>query len=149
VGRLRLRVAMPWRGLHALQPKAYTPRTTEFTHGLGCAPNRLLDQLKPTHTNQVWVSGITYLPLANGDCASLCAYQDMASKQVMGWQVGTSMPEELVTSALQRAFWAQPPTPGLLVHSDRGGAILRQHLPAAAARPRGPALAEPARLLLR
>ena len=23
--------------------------------------------------------------------------------------------------ALQRAFWAQPPTPGLLVHSDRGG----------------------------
>ncbi|MBW3127741.1 integrase core domain-containing protein [Hymenobacter profundi] len=22
---------------------------------------------------------------------------------------------------MQRAFWAQPPTPGLLVHSDRGG----------------------------
>ena len=31
------------------------------------------------------------------------------------------MPEELVTKALQRAFWAQPPTPGLIVHSDRGG----------------------------
>jgi len=31
------------------------------------------------------------------------------------------MPEQLITSALQRAFWAQPPTPGLLVHSDRGG----------------------------
>ena len=27
--------------------------------------------------------------------------------------------EELVTTALQRAFLAQPPTPGLLVHSDR------------------------------
>ena len=31
------------------------------------------------------------------------------------------MPEELVTTALQRAFFAQPPTPHLIVHSDRGG----------------------------
>ena len=109
------------RGLHALQPKAFTPRTTDSTHGLRCAPNRLLDQPKPTQANRVWVSDITYLPLANGDWAYLCAFQDMTSKQVVGWQVGATMPEELVTSALQRAFWSQPPTPGLLVHSDRGG----------------------------
>lgn len=32
-----------------------------------------------------------------------------------------TLPEYLITKALQRAFWAQPPTPGLLVHSDRGG----------------------------
>jgi transposase InsO family protein len=121
VGRQRLRAAMRRRCLQALQPKAYTPRTTDSTHGLRCAPNRLLNQPKPTQANQVWVSDITYLPLANGDWAYLCAYQDMASKQVVGWQVGATMPEELITSALQRAFWAQPPTPGLLVHSDRGG----------------------------
>ena len=121
VGRQRLRAAMRRRGLHALQPKAFTPRTTDSTHGLRCAPNRLLDQPKPTQANWVWVSDITYLPLANGDWAYLCAFQDMASKQVVGWQVGATMPEELVTKALQRAFWSQPPTPGLLVHSDRGG----------------------------
>ena len=121
VGRQRLRTAMRRRGLHALQPKAFTPRTTDSTHGLRCAPNRLLDQPKPTQANRVWVSDITYLPLANGDWAYLCAFQDMASKQVVGWQVGATMPEELVTSALQRAFWSQPPAPGLLVHSDRGG----------------------------
>lgn len=121
VGRQRLRAAMHRRGLHALQPKAFTPRTTDSTHGLRCAPNRLLDQPKPTQANRVWVSDITYLPLANGDWAYLCAFQDMASKQVLGWQVGATMPEELVTSALQRAFWSQPPTPDLLVHSDRGG----------------------------
>ena len=72
------------RGLHALQPKAFTPRTTDSTHGLRCAPNRLLDQPKPTQANRVWVSDITYLPLANGDWAYLCAFQDMASKQVVG-----------------------------------------------------------------
>ena len=45
----------------------------------------------------------------------------MASKQVVGWHVMATMPEELITIALQRAFWAQPPTSGLPVHSDRGG----------------------------
>jgi putative transposase len=104
VGRQRLRAAMRRRGLHALQPKAFTPRTTDSTHGLRCAPNRLLNQPKPTQANQVCVSDITYLPLANGDWVYLCAYQDMVSKQVVGWHVMATMPEELITLALQRAF---------------------------------------------
>ena len=44
----------------------------------------------------------------------------MVSKQVVGWQVGAAMPEELLTKASRRAFLSQPLTPGLLVHSDRG-----------------------------
>ena len=67
VERQRLRTAMRRRDLHALQPKAFTPRTTDSTHGLRCAPNRLLNQPKPTQANQLWVSNITYLPLTNGD----------------------------------------------------------------------------------
>ena len=120
VGRQRLRTAMRRRGLRALQPKAFTPRTTDSTHGLRCAPNRLLNQPKPTQANRGWVSDITYLPLANGSWAYLCAFQDQCTKHVVGWHVGATMPEELVTTALQRAFFAHPPTPGLLVHSDRG-----------------------------
>ena len=67
------------RGLHALQPKAFPPRTTDSTHGLRCAPNRLLDQPKPTQTNRVWVSDTTYLPLANSEWTYLCAFQGIAS----------------------------------------------------------------------
>ena len=83
---------MRHRGLCALQPKAFTPGTTDSTHGLRCDPNRLLDQPRPTQAKRVWVSDITYLPLTNGDWAYLCAFQDMASKQVVGWQVGSTMP---------------------------------------------------------
>ena len=68
----------------------------------------------------MWVSDITYLPLANGNWAYLCAFQDRCTKHVVGWHVAATMPEELVTTALQRAFFAQPPTPSLVVHSDRG-----------------------------
>ncbi len=135
VGRQRLRVAMRQHGLRALQPRAYTPRTTDSTHGLRCAPNRLLDQPKPTRANQVWVSDITYLPLASGQWVYLCAFQDAFTRQVVGWRVLDTMPEELVTSALRQALLARQPALGLLVHSDRGGqycanayrALLDQH----------------------
>jgi len=43
VGRQRLRTELRRRGLRAAQPRAFTPRTTDSTHGLRCAPNRLLD----------------------------------------------------------------------------------------------------------
>ena len=104
-----------------MQPKAYAPRTTDSPHGLRCAPSRLPDQPTPTRANRVWVSDITYLPLATGSWAYWCAFQDLASQHVVGWHVMATMPEELITTALQRAFWAQPPAPDLLVHSDRGG----------------------------
>ena len=135
VGRQRLRTAMRRRGMRALQPKAFAPRTTDSTHGLRCAQNRLLYQAKPAQANRVWVSDITYLPLATGAWAYLCAFQDMASKHVVDWHVMATMPEELVTTALQSAFWAKPPTPQLVVHSDRSGqycgnaycALLHEH----------------------
>jgi putative transposase len=38
IGRQRLRAAMRQRCLQALQPKAYTPRTTDSTHGLRPQP---------------------------------------------------------------------------------------------------------------
>ena len=117
-----MRSALARRGLRArAERKAYTPRLTDSTYGLRCAPNRLLDQSKSTQANRVLVSDITYLPLANGAWVYLCAFKDVASKLVVGWHVLDMMPEPLVTTALQRAVLAQQPTPGLVVHSDRGG----------------------------
>lgn len=121
VGRPRLRTALRRRGLRALQPRAFTPRTTDSTHGLRSAPNRLLDRPRPTQPNRVWVSDSTYVPLASGTWAYLCAFQDAATRQVVGWQVVATMPEDLMTTALRRALLARRPAPGLIVHADRGG----------------------------
>ena len=121
VGRQALRAGLRRHGRQALQPKSFVPRTTDSTHGQRCAPNLLLDQPRPTQANQVWVSDITYLPLASGQWVYCCAFQDVCTKQVVGWQVRADMPEALVISALQRALLAQQPAAGLIVHSDRGG----------------------------
>ena len=84
VGHQRLRTAMRRRGLHALQLKVCTPCTTNPTHGLRCAHIRLLNQLKLTQANQMWVLDISYLPLADGTWAYLSASQKVANKNVMG-----------------------------------------------------------------
>ena len=120
VGRQALRTGLCRHHRRALQPKAFTPRTTNSTHGQRCAPNLLLYQPRPIQANRVWVSYITYLPLANGNWAYLCAFQNGCAKHVVSWQVRADMPEALVTGALQRALLAQRPAP-LIVHSDRGG----------------------------
>ncbi len=121
VGRQALRTGLRRHERQALQPKAFAPRTTDSTHGRRCAPNLLLDQPRPTQANRVWASDITYLPLANGHWAYLCAFQDRCTKHVVGGQVRADMPEALVTSALQRALLAQRTASGLMVRSDWGG----------------------------
>ena len=109
VGRQRLRTALRWLGLRALQSKSYVPRTPDSTHGQRCAPNLRLGQAPPAQANQVWVSDSTYLPLASGHWAYLCAFQDSFTRQVVGWHVMATRPEELITTALRRALLARQP----------------------------------------
>ncbi len=92
VGRQTIRTALRRQARKALQPKTFVPRTTDSTHGKRCAPNLLFDQPKSTQANRVWVSDITYLPLANGNWVYCCAFQDVCSTQVVGWQVRADMP---------------------------------------------------------
>ena len=84
VGRQRLCTALARQGLRALQPKVFTQCTTNSPHELRCTPNLLLDQPTPTQTHRVWVSGITYLPLANSEWAYRYVFQDRCTKHVMG-----------------------------------------------------------------
>jgi len=71
------------------------------THGQHYVPNLLLDKPLPTRNNQLWVIDITHLLLASGNWAYLCAFQDSFTRQVVGWHVMSTMPEELITIALR------------------------------------------------
>lgn len=48
VGRGRIRRVLAAHGLRAQQPRSFVPRTTDSAHGRRAAPNRLLDQPRPT-----------------------------------------------------------------------------------------------------
>lgn len=121
ISRHRVRMLMKAADLQAIQPKSFVPRTTDSTHRRGYWPNLLLDQPLPQAPNLVWVSDITYLPLANGEWGYLATWMDLFSRKVVGWQVGETMEDELVVRPLRRALHLRQPAVGLITHSDRGG----------------------------
>jgi transposase InsO family protein len=45
---------------------------------------------------------------------------DAYSRVVVGWSIADHMRTELVVDALQMAQWRRRPSPGTVVHSDRG-----------------------------
>ena len=120
VGRGRIRRTLAAHGLRAQQPRSFIPRTTDSDPGRWAAPNRLLNQPAPTAPDRVWVGDITYLPKQGGGWLYLATWLDRCSRQVVGWDVRESMPEDLVSEALRRALAGRQPAAGLVVHSDQG-----------------------------
>ncbi len=119
-GRRRVRRIMQAEGLRAIQPQSFVPRTTDSRHGARMSPN-LVSGLSVERPHQVFVSDITYLPLAGGRWAYLATWLDLYSRRITGWQVAEMMRAELVIGALRQAIGRRPPARGLIVHSDRGG----------------------------
>lgn len=121
IGRDFVRNVLVSNGLVAIQPRSFVPRTTNSRHTLGFSPNRLLAYGLPTGPNQVWVSDITYIMLTNGNWVYLVIWMDLWSRLIVGWYMDNNLEEELVITAFRRAVLGRQPTPGLVVHSDRGG----------------------------
>jgi len=119
----RKRVARLMRegGLVARAPRRARVCTTNSQHTDPIAPNRLGRQfdVHGVALNQVWVGDITYIPTREG-FLYLSTVLDLGSRRCIGWAMRDTMEVELVLSALRMARDARHPTPGLIVHSDRG-----------------------------
>jgi len=136
IGRHRVRRLMRERGLRAIQPRRFVPRTTDSRHGQRMSPNLLVErEIIIDRPRQVIVGDITYLPLQNGQWAYLATWMDLFSRNILGWQIASSMTAELVIEALKKAIIREQLPAGLIVHSDRGGQyvdaelrnLLKQH----------------------
>ncbi len=138
-------VAAPRRGLSAHRPKAPArrprrqrqagfaadagrqpvglapapvPVTTQGRHGFAIVAN-LTRGLRPTAPDQIWVADITYVRLAEA-FVYLAVIVDAFSRRVVGFALDDHLKTELALAALERAFAARSPPPGLIHHSDRG-----------------------------
>jgi len=124
-GIARVARLLKMQGFRAIQPRSYTPRTTESRHRLGYNQNLLVCRAAPMKSNEVWVGDITYIPLVarkgSGRFGYLALQMDLWSRRIVGWEYGSSMEEDLVLGALRRAIRERQPAPGLIHHTDRGG----------------------------
>ena len=105
---------------HLLVPK--TRRcfiTTDSKHFYYKSPNRIKDML-PTHSEQVFVSDITYIKLDEG-YAYLALVTDLYSKKIMGYKLDNNMRvgmvKEALTMAIKNRIYKQKE---VIHHSDRG-----------------------------
>jgi len=94
------------------------PRTTDSNHWMKKHPN-LIKEWTPTHSDQLWVSDITYLELGNAD-AFLSLVTDAYSRKIIGFHVSNNLRAEGCVLALQMAVAGRSRINGLIHHSDRG-----------------------------
>ena len=121
IGRCKLRRILREKGLKAIQPKSFVPRTTDSRHPYPISPNLLKGKAFPVKINQVWVGDITYIPLKGGGWCFLAVWMDLFSRKVTGWQLLNHMKEGLVVEAFKKSWGNRTASIGLVVHSDRGG----------------------------
>ena len=118
VGRYRIRKLMQINGIRPIWKRKFI-HTTDSCHALPIADNVLNRQFEPAAANVSWVADITYIRTRSG-WLYLAAVMDLYSRKIVGWAMAPNMPAELACSALQMAITLRKPSPGLIVHSDRG-----------------------------
>ena len=93
--------------------------TTDSNHLFHRSPNRIKD-MEITHSEQVFVSDITYIKTDEGH-SYLALVTDAYSKKLMGWALDDNMRATLVVRALDMANKnLMFKHDGIIHHSDRG-----------------------------
>ena len=106
------------RGMLIKKTKRYFI-TTDSKHFFYKSPNLLTD-IKITHSEQVFVSDITYIKTDSGH-AYLALVTDAYSRKIMGWSLQDNMKVSMVKEALNMAFKnCVFNHKNIIHHSDRG-----------------------------
>jgi putative transposase len=113
---------------HSIYPKQHKRFvvTTDSNHKQPIAQNTLNREFSVDKPNKVWVSDITYIPLATG-YVYLAVVIDLYSRAVVGWQLASHMRAELVCEAVAIAKAQRGCLPELF-HSDRGAQYVSEEL---------------------
>jgi putative transposase len=109
-------------GISALPKKSRKPQTTKSDPKARFAPNLLDRDFTADTPNTKWVTDCTMISTTER-WLYLAVVLDLYSRRVVGWAMGATEDEELVTLALRMALARRRPQSDffpLLHHSDRG-----------------------------
>jgi putative transposase len=99
VNRKKVQRLMQLMGIKAVYPK---PRTTIPHPGHKVYPYRLRN-LNINHSNQVWASDITFVPMKSG-YMYLTVIMDWHSRKVLSWRISNSLEANFCIEALEEAL---------------------------------------------
>lgn len=118
VGKARVQRLMQTHAIKARSKRKFVV-ATDSKHSLPVAESLLSRNFTPAAPDRVWSSDITYIAADEG-WLYLVVVLDLFGRQAVGWSMRPHMQTSLVTDALRMAWFRRQPTPGLIVHSDRG-----------------------------
>ena len=121
-GRNRVARLMQLYSIVACSERKFRNLST-YSGQLAAAPDLLQRDFRACEPNQVWVSDMTFLSTRQG-WLHLCVVLDLYSRRCVGWSLGARPNHELAHQALENAIQHRRPPPGLIFHSDQGGAYL-------------------------
>jgi transposase InsO family protein len=119
IGRDAFYALLEREGMRLRRPR---PRhTTNSNHRYHKYQNMIKDFV-PNGANQLWVSDITYIQLADGSCCYLHLVTDAYSHKIVGWCISPTLEARYTLDALREAIsQAQGYDLSRLIHhSDRG-----------------------------
>lgn len=101
-----------------IRKRKFKPLTTDSKHFFYKYPNLTTD-LRLSRAHQLWVSDITYIPVA-GEFAYLSLVTDAYSRKIVGFYLSENMTANACAQALKMAINQKPPNAATIHHSDRG-----------------------------
>ena len=100
-------------GLQAISHRTFRVRATDSNHEFPVAGNELDRDFTATKANEIWLGDITVIPTREG-WLDPAAVEDLYSRRVVGWSMGTTPESRLVVDALHPAVAQRFPDAGLL-----------------------------------
>ena len=100
--------------------------TTDSSHDRPVAEDVLDRRFEPEAPNRAWTADITYVATGEG-WLYLAAVEDLHSRRIVGWSMGSRIDSRLVVDALEMAISRRLPGAGLVAHSDRGSQYASEH----------------------
>jgi len=119
VGPKRVRRVMREEGVRGRRKARFRPRTTDSVHQRQIAANVLERRFDIDAHVHAWAGDITYIPTREG-WLYLAVVIALRTRQVLGYSLANTMPDDLVQRAFLNAYSAQPVAAGVVFHSDRG-----------------------------
>lgn len=112
--------AMHLLGIKSIVSKKFPHRKSAMTNKEKALIINLIKDLNIIRINQVWTTDITYIHTINEGDYFLISFIDHFSKKVIAWALFEDQKTDKIISVLKIAIKKRNPSPGLIIHSDKG-----------------------------
>ena len=110
-------------GIKSIVSKHFPKKISRITSSEKLLLVNLIKDLDITHINQVWTTDITYIKTINEGTFFLISFIDYYSKRVVSWGLFSDQKTDKIILVLSKAISSRHPSPGLIVHSDKGAQL--------------------------